>query len=110
MINKKAFANNLLFEAIENVKPTVEVKNVKVSGRTYNVPCIIHEKRQMLLAIKWIIEFARKRKQNSNSTFPECLALELLDAFKKTGKVKQKKENIHKLAESNRAYIRFRWW
>ncbi len=107
---KNAFANTLLFIAIENVKLTVEVKNVKVSGKTYNVPSIIHEKRQISLAIKSIIEFAKQRKKSSNSNFSECLALELFDALKKTGKVKQKKEYIHQLAESNRAYVRFKWW
>lgn len=104
------FAKKLLVQAIENVQPSVEVRNVKVSGRTYQVPAIVSKKRQTILAIRWIIDFARKRKQTSNSSFSECLATELFDAVKKSGKAKQKKDMLHQLAESNRAYMRFKWW
>lgn len=109
-INKSIFMKKLLLQAIENVQPSVEVRNVKVSGRTYQVPSIVYRKRQQILAIRWIIDFAKKRKKTSNASFSECLSLELFEALKKSGKVKQKRDMVHQLAESNRAYIRYKWW
>ena len=107
---KFLFIKLLFLQAIENVQPNVEVRNVRISGRKYQVPYIIHRKRQQFLAMRWIIDSAKKRKKASNMFFSECLALELFDALKKSGKVKQKRDMIHQQAESNRAYIRFRWW
>lgn len=104
------FIKLLFLQAIKNVQPNVEVRNVKISGRKYQVPYIIHRKRQQFLAMRWIIDAAKKRKKASNIFFSECLALELFDALKKSGKVKQKRDMIHQQAESNRAYIRFKWW
>lgn len=109
-IRQSQFAEKLLLQAIENVQPSVEVKSVKVSGRTYQVPAIVSKKRQQVLAIKWIIDLARKKQKNSNINFSECLALELFEALKKSGKAKQKRDLLHQLAESNRAYMRFKWW
>ena len=103
-------ARNLIFKAIENIKPSVEVRKVRKGGITYQVPALISEKRQETLAIRWIIDAAKHRKKNSKLTFAECLALELIEASKKLGKPRQKRDELHKLAESNRAYIRFRWW
>jgi small subunit ribosomal protein S7 len=104
------FIKLIFLQAIENVQPNVEVRNVKISGRKYQVPYIIHRKRQQFLAMRWIIDCAKKRKKASNMFFSECLSLELFDALKKFGKVKQKRDMIHQQAESNRAYIRFKWW
>ena len=109
-IEGAVFARNLIFEAIENVKPSVEVRKVRKGGITYQVPAIIPKKRQETLAIRWIIDAAKNRKKNSKTRFAECLALELTEASKKFGKPRQKRDELHKLAESNRAYIRFRWW
>ncbi len=107
---KFLFIKLLFLQAIENVQPNVEVRNVKISGRKYQVPYIIHRKRQQFLAMRWIIDSAKKRKIASNMFFSECLSLELFDALRKSGKVKQKRDMIHQQAESNRAYIRFKWW
>lgn len=104
------FVRNLLFEAIENIKPSVEVRKVRKGGITYQVPALISKQRQETLAIRWIIDAAKNRKKNSKMSFAECLALELTEASKKLGKPRQKRDELHKLAESNRAYIRFRWW
>lgn len=109
-IRQSQFAEKLLLQAIENVQPSVEVRSVKVSGRTYQVPAIVSKKRQQVLAIKWIIDLAKKKQKNSNINFSECLALELFEALKKSGKAKQKRDLLHQLAESNRAYMRFKWW
>ena len=100
----------ILYNSIENVKPSIEVKRVRIAGTTYQVPAVISRKRQETLAIRWIIEAARKRKQNSNKTFSECLAQELWEAYNKQGQARQKRDELHKMAESNRAYIRYRWW
>jgi small subunit ribosomal protein S7 len=105
-----ALARTVIFEAVKNVKPSVEVRKVRKGGITYQVPALISKKRQETLAIRWIINAARNRKKNSKSSFAECLALELTEASKKLGKPRQKRDELHKLAESNRAYIRFRWW
>ena len=111
MLKKRLlFSKNLLNLAINNVKPNVFTKNVKVSGKLYVVPYSIVKKKQNALAIRWIIEFAKKRKKNSNKKFYECLGLELLDALNKHGKVFQKRNIVHKLAEANLAYMRFKWW
>lgn len=109
---KFLFIKAIFFQAVENIQPNVEVRTVKISGRKYQVPSIIHRKRQQVLAMRWIIDFAKKRKKASNMLFSECLALELFEALKKSksGKVKQKRDMVHQQAESNRAYIRFKWW
>ena len=101
---------NFLFKAIKNVKPSVEVRKVRKGGRIYQVPALIPKKRQEALAIRWIIDAAKIRKKNSKTSFAECLAIEFIEASKKQGKPRQKRDELHKLAELNRAYIRFRWW
>jgi ribosomal protein S7 len=103
-------ARNIIFEAVTNVKPSVEVRKVRKGGITYLVPAIIPIKRQETLAIRWLIDSAKNRKKKSRLSFAECLALEFIDACKKVGKPRQRRDELHKLAESNRAYIRFRWW
>lgn len=108
--HKSMFMKKILSQAIENVQPSVEIRNVKVSGGTYQVPSIVYRKRQQILAIRWIINFANERKKKSSSSFSECLALELFEALKKSGKVKQKRDRLHQQAESNRAYMRYKWW
>lgn len=103
-------ANKLFIKAVNNVKPSVETRNVKVSGRTYPVPAVIGKHRQQILGIRWLIECATKNKKNTCASFSECLASELYEASCLSGKAKQKRDVLHKHAESNRAYIRFKWW
>lgn len=100
----------LLQQAIENVKPSFEVRKVRVRGTTYLVPAILRKKRQETLAIKWLIDSARIRKGKSSISFAESLSHELLDALKKQGQARQKRDELHKLAQMNRAYTRYRWW
>jgi small subunit ribosomal protein S7 len=99
-----------LSQAIENVTPSLEVRKVRVSGSTYLVPAILSKKRQQTMAIRWIIESAKKKQNNSKLSFSECLADEIFDAFKKQGQARQKRDDLHRLAEANRVYIRYRWW
>lgn len=100
----------LISRAIENITPNVEVRKVRVAGSTYIVPAIISKKKQETLALKWLIESAKKRQKSSKFSFASCLADEILDASKKMGLARQKRDELHRLAQTNRAYIRYRWW
>lgn len=102
--------SRLLNTAIENITPSLEIKNVRIGGRTYQVPAILAKPRQQTIAFRWIIDSAKKKKRKTKNDFAECLALELVDAYKKQGYARQKRDELHKLAEANRAYIRYRWW
>jgi len=92
--------------AIENVKPVVEVKPRRVGGATYQVPVEIRPQRRMALAFRWIRNYARGRAEK---TMRERLAGELLDAFNNTGASIKKKEDVHKMAEANKAFAHYRW-
>ncbi|MFI4853148.1 MAG: 30S ribosomal protein S7 [Candidatus Makana argininalis] len=92
--------------ALDNVKPIVEVKSRRVGGSTYQVPIEVRPIRSNTLAMRWIIESARKRKEKSMSL---KLYKELLDATRKKGLAFKKKEDIHKMAEANKAFAHYRW-
>jgi small subunit ribosomal protein S7 len=110
IVSQQNFLINYVVKAIENVKPTVEVKKVRVAGSTYLVPAILSKKKQQTLAIRWLIEAARKRKKNTSLVFSQCLTEEIFEAVKKQGNARQKRDEMHRLAEANRAYVRYRWW
>ena len=93
-------------EAIENVKPMVEVKSRRVGGATYQVPMEVRADRRQALAIRWIIEAAKKR---SETTMTDRLANELLDAVANKGSAVKKREDTHKMAEANKAFAHFKW-
>jgi small subunit ribosomal protein S7 len=93
-------------DAVENVRPVIEVKSRRVGGSTYQVPTEIRPPRRTALAIRWIIDFARKRSEKGMS---QKLASELLDAANKRGSAVKKKEDTHKMAEANKAFAHFRW-
>ena len=96
-----------IFEkALENVRPVLEVKARRVGGSTYQVPMEIREDRRQTLAIRWIVDFARKR---SEKTMIERLAGEIIDAYGETGGSVKKKEEMHRMAEANKAFAHFRW-
>ena len=99
-----------LYQAVENVKPTLELRWVRKGGTTYQVPAIVNEKRQERLAIKWIIESSLKRKKKNKASFSNCLAKEIVEALNKTGQPRQRRDEQLKIAEYNRAYTRYRWW
>lgn len=101
----------ILNQAISNVKPFFEVKKVRVAGTTYQVPCLVQATRQESLAIHWILESAYERKKkNPVQPFENCLAFEIYEAFQKQGQARMKRNELHKLAEVNRAFSHFRWW
>lgn len=100
---------SILENAIINVSPFLEIRKVRVSGKTRQIPSMIQKNRQQTLAIRWLIEAAKKRKKKTNS-FSECLASEFLGAVEKQGFARQKRNELHKIAHSNRTFLRYRWW
>jgi small subunit ribosomal protein S7 len=102
----KESAIKIFEQAIENVKPMIEVKSRRVGGSTYQVPTEIRPSRKTALGIRWIIGFARKRPEKG---MVEKLAAELLDASNKKGAAVKKKEDTHKMAEANKAFAHYRW-
>ena len=93
-------------EAINNVKPNVEVRSRRVGGATYQDPVEVKSKRAQALSLRWIMDATRKRK---NKTMAEKLYFELLDASQNKGSAIKKREDTHKMAESNKAFAHFRW-
>ncbi len=102
----KESAVKIFEQAIENVKPMIEVKSRRVGGSTYQVPTEIRPSRKTALGIRWIIGFARKRPEKG---MVDKLAAELLDASNKRGAAVKKKEDTHKMAEANKAFAHYRW-
>ena len=96
----------LFHQAVENVKPLIEVKSRRVGGATYQVPVEILPNRGQSLAIRWLIDAARARKEK---TMAEKLSIELLDASKNQGTAIKKKEDTHRMAEANKAFAHYRW-
>lgn len=92
--------------ALDNAKPMLEVKSRRVGGSNYQVPVEIRPERRQALAIRWLIEFARKR---SGKSMRERLAGEILDAANKRGATIKRREDVHKMAEANKAFAHYRW-
>ena len=93
-------------KAMENVMPTLEVKARRVGGSTYQVPMEIRPARRQTLAIRWLVMFSRKRGEK---TMVERVAAELMDAYNNTGNSVKKKEDMHRMAEANKAFAHYRW-
>ena len=96
----------LMEKALENVRPTVEVKSRRVGGETYQVPVEVRASRRNTLAMRWLIEAAQKRGEK---TMSQKLAGELLDASESKGSAVKKREDTHRMAEANKAFAHFRW-
>ena len=95
-----------LKRAIENLKPPLEVKSRRVGGATYQVPVEVRAPRANTLAIRWLVDFSRKRREK---TMAECLAGELLDAANGLGAAVKRRDDMQKMAESNKAFAHYRW-
>jgi hypothetical protein len=108
MVNEKSNTEGLeIFEkALENTMPQLEVKARRVGGANYQVPVEVRPERRQTLSLRWIVDFARKR---SEKTMVERLAGELLDASNATGGAFKRKEEMHRMAEANRAFAHYRW-
>ncbi len=109
-LKRKGGANSdplrLFHEAMENVKPAIEVRSRRVGGATYQVPVEVRPERRQALAIRWLIEAARKRGEN---TMEDRLSAELLDAANNRGTAVKKREDTHRMAEANKAFSHYRW-
>ena len=97
---------NIFNDAIKNVRPTVEVRSRRAGGATYQVPTEVKSKRSQALAIRWLIDASRKRKDKKMS---DKIFNEIYDASQNRGSAIKKKEDMHKMAESNKAFAHFRW-
>ena len=93
-------------EAINNVRPNLEVRSRRVGGATYQVPVEVNTNRSQTLALRWLLDASRKRK---NKTMSDKLFNELMDAYQKKGTAIKKREDTHKMAESNKAFAHYRW-
>lgn len=93
-------------DALENIKPSVEVRSRRVGGATYQIPVEVRAERKQALAIRWLVSASRSRNEN---TMRERLAGELLDASSNRGAAVKKREDTHKMAEANRAFSHYRW-
>ena len=102
----KENALTILDKCLDNVKPVLEIKPRRVGGATYQVPIEVSAERANTLAIRWLVDFAGKRKEK---TMAERLAAEILDGASNTGSSIKKKEDLHKMAEANKAFAHYRW-
>ncbi len=97
---------NVLHKAIEAIRPLVEVKSRRVGGATYQVPIEVSSRRQQSLAVRWFVEYARKRSEH---TMAERLGNEIVDAVQERGGAFKKREDTHRMAEANKAFAHYRW-
>jgi len=93
-------------QAMENIMPSLEVKARRVGGATYQVPIEIRPERRQTLALRWLVDFSRKRGEK---TMAERLCAEIIDASNNTGAAVRRKEEMHRMAESNKAFAHYRW-
>ncbi|MBM3566288.1 MAG: 30S ribosomal protein S7 [Alphaproteobacteria bacterium] len=107
-IEKKTGQNPLkiFHDAVDNVKPSVEVRSRRVGGATYQVPVEVRAERRQALAIRWLVEIARDRAEK---TMTERLAAELMEAASNRGSAVKKREDTHRMADANRAFSHYRW-
>ena len=103
-------AVKIVLQAIENVRPQLAVKTKRVATRVMFVPGVMAEAKSRSLAVHWIVDAATARKAKSKASMSQCLAMELLLAYQKQGAVRQKRDDMHKLALANRANLHLRWW
>jgi len=99
-------AGDVFQDALNNILPQLEVKARRVGGATYQVPIEIRPERRQTLALRWLVEFSRKRGER---TMAERLAAEVMDAANNTGNAVKRKEEMHRMAEANKAFAHYRW-
>ncbi len=97
---------HILTQAIENLKPILEVRSRRVGGATYQVPIEVRPERKLALSVRWLISYAKSRGER---TMKERLAGEIIDAYNKRGAAYKKREDVHRMAEANRAFAHYRW-
>jgi ribosomal protein S7 len=97
-------------KAVENCRPTLEVRSKKIAGTTRQIPALVPRRRGERLAVQWILSSAEKRREGSKKKFSTCFSEELLEAFYHRGDPKSRRDSLHKTAEANRSFLRYRWW
>ncbi|KAF7108929.1 hypothetical protein CFC21_109281 [Triticum aestivum] len=100
----------LMVDTVDNIKPMCEVVKLGVVGTIYDVPGIVARDRQQTLAIRWILGAAFKRRISYRISLEKCSFAKILDAYRKRGTSRKRRENLHGLASTNRSFTRFRWW
>jgi small subunit ribosomal protein S7 len=106
-------AHHILADAIDNVTPLFELKRVRVSGMTHQIPALVSVQRQTSMAIRWLVQATRAEKRSTKgrkTPFANLFARQLLDASHMRGSAFLKKQGVHKIAEANRAFAHYRWW
>nr|ADU04609.1 ribosomal protein S7 [Mesostigma viride] len=111
----KKIESKLLHVALRNVQPILEVRKVRVAGKTFLVPSYVSKKRSFRLAIQWILEAAKlslknQKKRILKSKFQHSIAIEIALALQKKGGPRKKREKLHQLADANRSFHHYRWW
>jgi small subunit ribosomal protein S7 len=96
----------VLKRAVDNIRPQLEVRSRRVGGSSYQVPVEVRPRRAQTLAVRWLVDYARRRHEH---TMAERLANEMLDASNRTGAAVKRREDVHKMAESNKAFAHYRW-
>ncbi|MCX6725852.1 MAG: 30S ribosomal protein S7 [Candidatus Shapirobacteria bacterium] len=102
-------ALDILSTALENIKPAMEVRSRRIGGAAYQVPAPVRTERRESLALRWLINAARSRSNKEYHHFWQKLAAEILDAYNNTGAAIKKKQDVHKMADANKAFAHFRW-
>lgn len=111
LVAEQSKKDGLVFlnEALENIKPTIEVRSRRVGGASYQVPTPIRPERRDSLSVRWLINAAKARGANPHRTLAEKLAAEIMEAHENAGAAIKKKLDTHKMAEANKAFAHFRW-
>ena len=100
---------DVLLAALGNIKPKTEVRSRRVGGAAYQVPMPVSPRRQFSLSIRWLVEYAGSRPNTEYHTFAEKLAAEIVDAYNNVGNAIKKRDDVHKMADANKAFAHFRW-
>jgi small subunit ribosomal protein S7 len=102
-------ALDVLMVALNNIKPKTEVRSRRIGGAAYQVPMPVSPRRQFSMSIRWLIEFSNKRSNSEYHTYAEKLAAEIMDAYNGQGATIKKRDDVHRMAEANKAFSHFRW-
>jgi len=100
---------DILLAALNNIKPKTEVRSRRVGGASYQVPVPVTPTRQFSISIRWLLEYANQRSNSEYHTFGEKLAAEIMDAYNNTGAAIKKRDDVHRMADANKAFAHFRW-
>lgn len=100
---------DVLLTALGNIKPKTEVRSRRIGGAAYQVPMPVSPRRQFSMSIRWLVEFANKRSNSEYHTYGEKLAAEIMDAYNNQGAAIKKRDDVHRMADANKAFSHFRW-